>query len=1066
ARVHEIGVPLFLLKIFDTDVLQRASVGGYSWFGDLYLVEERKIAEFFPKGELEAFYDAANTALAYVDSISPSVLEILRREGYPRIRDFLLLSDAELERIFQDSWSEAKHQRAAINFEKVNEQRTSDRPLTTPIIALETPEEEDSAEWKKSFDRLLAELEEQNIKFLIELGYVGREIEHLIAEDLRPLLQRIIHLIESPIFFLPKIDSLTAKNLASYGVRTILDILYWDPKKLAENCGISRESLREILDTIKLADIAKKREKDQVTIEKVNAFTSNVQAELEELGFPALLDVQLRLSSESVRSATWKAVETVKSFLDSPVSFHSQLVEKFPGNLVQLIEEGIHSLQDLLSWSPKDLAEALNCDEEEAKALQLSTDINQLRRRKKGLGIRIEKMRGFSKQLLKLLQENAIETIDQMLFGDLGEVIKYNPRLQREASIFVETLKKSSDHIKGIGWAKKELLQQNGICSVFDFLIRSDKELTKLLGISLSQLREIRNEPELVILLDREKLTKLFPLSTTEKKHLSRFRLRSFYDLYPKGKKPPSEELTLDEKSQLLVETLESVLRCPVSFLDDIQPEIIQKLADAGIVQIRDFLFLIDDFPSLIEALGKETRMIEHVRRYPSLKKAFICIDLSITALPGLSGLQSSFKESSITTLRGLVDSLETNDSRSDVMLKLLEVTPSDLMHKMDIPLTLSGVIPPEIAGALKKRKINNLYQLACLSPHIKQEVEIEVQKSHPGIAFPEINFARVTRASNRPICFVPGFLPTDYRKLADAGFNSIRSLFMKDPKTIARQLSRKVETVRKALDNATIENIEFLEHNIGTPLESLSLFTDNELQMLSKHSINLFEDLYFNQIENLDAIIPKESLKRFYRIAEASTLYVTEISPQNLPILREYIPRIVDFLLLPDPLLTALLGEDWIRMKKKRFQPDFAEFETRRSNYPSLKDQSLLDENLSRKLSDLNVENLMDLAFLGEEIAPKLSTNDRKVIRRLQGLLDSDIAFMENLTEEKTLKLAAAGINTVLKWLYWDSAQLSKIIDRELPDIDDLRKKFQIEEIEEAKKRKRTSKRRRRPAK
>ncbi|MFQ5980302.1 MAG: DNA topoisomerase VI subunit B [Candidatus Heimdallarchaeota archaeon] len=1066
ARVQEIGVPLFLLKIFDTDVLQRASVGGYSWFGDLYLVEKRKIADFFPKGKLRAFYDAADTALAYVDSITPSVLEILRREGYPRIRDFLLLSDAELERIFQDSWSEAKHQRAAINFDNVNVQRTSDRPLAAPIIALETPEEEDSAEWKKCFERLLAELEDRNIKFLIELGYLGREVEHLISEDLRPLLQRIIHLIESPIFFLPKIDSSTAKSLASNGIRTILDILYWDPKKLAENCGISRAFLTEILDTIKLADIAQKREKNQVTIEKVNAFTTNAQADLEELGFPALLDVVMRLNSESVRSTTWKAVETVKAFLNSPVSFHSQLVEKFPGKLVHLIDEGVLSLQDLLSWSPKDLAKALNCDEEDAKALQLSTDINQLRRRKKGLGIRIEKIRGFSKQLLKLLQENEIETVDHVLFGDLGEVIKYNPRLQREARTFVETLKKSPDHIKGIGWAKKELLQQNGICSVFDFLIRSDKELTGLLGISLSQLREIRNEPELVTLLDREKLTKLFPLSTTEKKYLSRSRLRSFYDLYPTGKKSPSEELTLDEKSRFLVETLESVLRCPVSFLDDIQPEFIPRLADANIVQIKDFLFLIDDFSSLEEALGNDTGMIEHIRRYPSLKKAFNCIDLSISAFPGLSGFQSSFKESGIATLRDLVDSIETSDSSSDVIIKLLEEAPSDLMRNMDIPLTLSGVIPPEIAGALKKRKISNLYQLACLSPHVKQEIEIEIQKNHPTIAFPEINFARVTRALNRPICFVPGFLPTDYRKLANAGFRSIKSLFMKDPKTIARLISRKAEIVQKALDKATIENIEFLEHNIGTPLEILSLFTDNELQILSKHSINLFEELYFSQIDNLDAIIPKESLKRFYRIAEAPTLYIAEISPQNLPIIREYIPRIVDFLLLPDPLLTALLGEDWIRMKKKRFKPDFAEFETRRSAYPSLKHQTLLDGNLSGKLGDLNVDNLMDLAFLGEEIAPKLVTNDRKVIRRLQGLLDSDIAFMENLTEEKTSKLATAGINTVLKWLYWDSAQLSKIIDLKLPNIDDLRKQFQIEEIKEAIKRKRTSKRRRRPAK
>ncbi|MHA2367750.1 MAG: DNA topoisomerase VI subunit B [Candidatus Hodarchaeales archaeon] len=1047
-RMNQIGVPLFLLKVFDTHVLQKASVGGYSWFGDLYFMEKAKAAEFFPKVQLRAFFGAANTTLAYVDNIPSSILQSLRREGYSRIRDFLLLSDEELKRIFNASWSDVKHLRASINFEQVIVHRESGRCLDTEILLLEPQEEEAESEVREQIKLLLAELEKHDIRYLIELGFLGQEIIDLISEQLQPLLQRIIFLIESPIFFLPPIESKIAKKLTSEGINTILEFLCRDPAKLAEYSGILREDLVRIIVDMKLIDISQARKEDQITIADINAFPSSAQQELEDQGFYGIRDVLFRLKPEFVRSATWKAVETVKEFLAYPVSYHIDLLDQYPSRIFSLADGGIHSLGDLLSWSPDNLGKELNCDMEEARALQLSTDISLLRRRKKGLGIRIEKIQGLSRKLLKILEENSIETIDQILFADLSSVIQFNPRLQKEVMKLRETLRRSPDHIKGIGWAKKEQLLKSGISSVFDFLIRPEKQLADLLKIPLSQLREIRNEPELIPILDREKLAKVFNLSTAERKHLESVGLHSTYDLQLLENRAQIQELIPEEKPRAIAEKIYDVLRCPVSFFDDISLKYIPHIADGGVTTTRDFLAALDDIPLLSRVLGENINEIEHVRRYPTLKRALHCIHIQITAFQGLMEFRSFFAEKGIVTLSDLLDSIETTDFPPEATRKLLMVTPATLMDQMDIQLSLPGFLPPEILSALKKRKVSNLYQLACLSPTAMHEIETDVQKNNPDIAFPRIDFARVVRAFNLPICFAFGFSPIDYRKLADADLRTIGSLISTDPRVVARITSQKTDKVRNSLNKVTLESIDLLEGQIGTPLADLSFFSGEELQSLSENGISQFEDIYFANKAKLQSLIPSSTLERFFRIANAPSIYIDEISSENISVVREYMPRIADFILLPDPFLTALLSDDWRHMKKMRFKPDFGKFESSRKRFPQLEQQTQLESTLLKKLEVQNVENLVDIAFIGDEILPKLAPKEKKVIQGLKKLLESDITLLDNLDEEKSAKLAETGISTVLKWLYWDPAQLSKLLDKNDTEINTQRIEFHLDQI------------------
>ncbi|MFW9915136.1 MAG: DNA topoisomerase VI subunit B [Candidatus Thorarchaeota archaeon] len=1058
-RMNQIGVPLFLLKVFDTQVLQKASVGGYSWFGDLYFMEKTKAVEFFPEGQLQAFFGAANTTLAYIDNIPPSIIQSLRKEGYLRIRDFLLLSDEELNRIFNDSWSEVKHLRASINFDQINAHRESGRCLDTELLLVEPQEEKTELEVREQIKLLLAELEKHGIKYLIELGFLGQEIVDSVSEQLQSLLQRVIFLIESPIFFLSPIDSKIAKKLASEGINTILEFFCRDPTKLAESSGMLRDDIVKIIDNMKLLDISQARKEDQITIADINAFPSSAQQELEDKGFFGIRDVLFRLEPESVRSATWKAVETVKEFLALPVSYHIELLDKYSSRIFALVEEGIHSLGDLLSWSPDDLGKALNCDLEEARALQLSTDISLLRRRKKGLGIRIEKIQGLSRKLLKILEENSIETIDQILFADLRSIIQFNPRLQKEITKLKATLGRSPDHIKGIGWAKKEQLLKDGISSVFDFLIRPEKQLADLLKIPLSQLREIRNEPELIPILDRERLAKIFNLSTAERKHLESVGLYSIYDLHLLENRTQIEDLIPEEKPRVIAEKILDVLRFPVSFFDDIPLKCIPQIADGGVTTTRDFLAILDDMALLTRVLGEHINEIEHVRRYPTLKKALNCIHIYITALPGLTEFRSFFAEKGIVTLSDLLESIETDDFPPEVMGQLLMINPATMLDQMDIPLSLPGLLPPEILSALRKRKVSSLYQLACLSPADKQEIETDVKKSDPTIAFPKIDFAQVVRALNLPICFAFGFSSIEHRKLADADVRTIGSLVSADPRAIARIISEKTDKVRKRLDKVTLETIELLEGQIGTPLADLSFFSEEELQSLSANGLSQFEDIYFADKEKLQSMIPDSTLERFYRIANAPSIYIEEISSENVSVVREYMPRIADFILLPDPILTALLSENWLDMKKMRFKPNFSKFEARRQNFPSLEQQTDLESTFLRKLEEQNVENLVDIAFIGDEILPALAPEERKMIQRLQKLIDGDIALLESLDEEESAKLAEVGISSVLKWLYWDSTQLSKILGKNDAEIDAKRMEFHLNQIAKPQKKGKTRK-------
>ncbi|MHA2496467.1 MAG: hypothetical protein ACXAEI_13365, partial [Candidatus Hodarchaeales archaeon] len=51
-------------------------------------------------------------------------------------------------------------------------------------------------------------------------------------------------------------------------------------------------------------------------------------------------------------------------------------------------------------------------------------------------------------------------------------------------------------------------------------------------------------------------------------------------------------------------------------------------------------------------------------------------------------------------------------------------------------------------------------------------------------------------------------------------------------------------------------------------------------------------------------------------------------------------------------------------------------------------------------------------------------------------------------LDEEKSAKLAETGISTVLKWLYWDPAQLSKLLDKNDTEINTQRIEFHLDQI------------------
>ncbi|MFX0115694.1 MAG: hypothetical protein ACFFB3_14185, partial [Candidatus Hodarchaeota archaeon] len=555
-------------------------------------------------------------------------------------------------------------------------------------------------------------------------------------------------------------------------------------------------------------------------------------------------------------------------------------------------------------------------------------------------------------------------------------------------------------------------------------------------------------------------LTTLFNLSTAERKRLAIEGFYSVYDFYSLETKGSIQELISDEKARNIAITIQSALNCPISFIDDFPSVAIPKFLNAGIRTAKEFLIVSDDLHFLMQALGEVFGLIEHVRRYPSLKKAINIINIPITAFSGLSDLHSSLNERKIQTLGDLLASHEVMDSNPEIIKMLSEITPADLKRQMDLPIALPNLLPPEIFSALRKRKISNLYQLAIISPSDKKEIEAEVQKNHPQVIFPEINFARVIKAFNLPVCFVPGFAPADYRKLAEGDLRTIGSLFSKDPKVIARLLPQKADSVRNALAKVTVESIEISKSHIGTPLEDLSLFTEEEIQKLSENAFTLFEDVYFGDRKKLLSLISNDQLKRFFWIANAPSFYIEEISMENIPIIREYMRRIVDFLLLPDALLTALLGDNWNDMKKKRFQPKFSRFEARRAHYPSLENHTQINKDLLTKLAGLNIENLVDLAFLEEEIASELSPPERKEIRRLQTHMESKITLVAGLTEDEVSKLKAAGVGTVLKWLYWDTAQLSKITGKETSEIDRLRTEFNIEHIKQVLKEKKSRKR------
>ncbi|MHA2332723.1 MAG: DNA topoisomerase VI subunit B, partial [Candidatus Hodarchaeales archaeon] len=307
------------------------------------------------------------------------------------------------------------------------------------------------------------------------------------SEKLESEYELMINAFNSPIGLLDFIPAKKKKNFLDYGILTVLDFFYWDNRTIGKLLEKDPEEIQKMKSNLNLSGLHEKREQGTPlsNFKKIKPKTLKL---FEENGIKFLEDLFLEANLAMIEDeAIKKEVNQLKSFIESPIAFHTELSSQ---EKIDLIDSGINTISEIIFTDDSGIWKDL--DEKQINTIKFGIDFEKLKNLKEKRGIDMSFMSAFNQRTVEKLKKDYSYI---MTFEDIYYTLntsKIPTSLAKTINAFKLSYEAPITTMMDLEPANCTKLADQDFRSVSKFILAKTSELVKILDIPEDQVRKIK----------------------------------------------------------------------------------------------------------------------------------------------------------------------------------------------------------------------------------------------------------------------------------------------------------------------------------------------------------------------------------------------------------------------------------------------------------------------------------------------------------------------------------------------------------------------------------------------
>ncbi|MFX0052992.1 MAG: hypothetical protein ACFE8U_17095, partial [Candidatus Hermodarchaeota archaeon] len=752
------------------------------------------------------------------------------------------------------------------------------------------------------------------------------------------------------------------ERLASNGIDQIIKLIYWEKDDLKSILHMSLNRIEELKQSIAIKEHG-------MPLEKISGYNRKTMSTLIGYGIETVEDLYFSASEDMLDEEDeldWAYVQKAIEALDLPITFlNGVIANKY---IEILVNKRIDSIIRFLITSTEELSEILGTPPENVENLREKVNLIRLR---DSTDTSVSILEGLSRKQLQILSDEQISTI-------------------------------------------------------YDFLTTPDEQITSHLEIDIKQVATMKDDLNFTNIksIKEEKMVPLTKVSLFDKtfiRKLARLGVESLADFYyvatPKTFADSDIEWQeiLDARTVLNMpievstipnsNELETLRKSKVNFVLDLMmesPEELEnrtKLPAATLKKIQDSI-RIDEVLTLIKRITIDK--LEFPTDYQGiLHRADIKTIYELLTHPAEDIYLTKEKQKKIRIDR-------------ERWIKLISV--------LNISLQLVLGSDQELIKKLKQKRIETIKDALSASPE-KIESILEAQSSEFLNELQTLSFSEISQFLDIPICFIPDIQVDWLQILLQHSITRIRHLITRNQRELASFLSVSSQKVRTLISRITVPSvIKCLEEDmisIGNLSEIIPAKSISELEL---NNITSIQELILHDRKEIGV----KGLDDLFRILDSPINRLSEDIPfEKLRKLSQNgISSISNWFFTPSSTLAKLIALDKAEILSLKKEFDFQaadDVETVATPLQSFIEAGYVDFD---EISKSGIQSLEDLLFIELETM-KTSDQLKSRLANMKDALNSSLAYYSLLPPQYVVPLALNGITSIAKFIKTEFSQL-----------------------------------------
>ncbi|MFX0122133.1 MAG: DNA topoisomerase VI subunit B [Candidatus Hodarchaeota archaeon] len=1024
--------------------------------------------------QIEELLRLLNSPICYLP-IPSKYYHTLHHMGVSRIIDFLLWPDTDLHRKTGMSYKLIEKTKSKISVEEINFLIDS-KALPVSILV-------NNLEGKAWTKLLQADLSVQELYY--QLPYSNGKINQL--ELSKREIEFLNALFLTPISRIPQIKPNWIARLHANNINSFIDLITWSKTEIVEIIGRDEKFVNTMLSSfdsflsgmplidlgvLSAAEMKSLISKGFSTVEsvyfcarkdtfgvmgvkwkKIERYQRILETPVAMLQLRSNSDkTAIRISHDSLERLANNGIDQIIKLIYWPANDLKSILKMTLPRIDELkqsvaIKEHGMPLEAVCGYNRKTISTLLGYGIETVEDLYFTAsedmldeddelDWSYVKKAMEALELPVTYLTGVivAKYIDNLLQKR-IDTIIRFLITseeELSEILETPPEnvtnLRKKINLVQlrESTETSVSILEGLPRKQLQILAEEQISTIFDFLTAPEDQITNTLEMDLKQVVAMKKDLNFTNIksMKEEKMIPLTRVSLFDRntiRKLARLGIESLADLYYVA--TPKTFVDSDIEWQMILDA-KTILDLPIEISPIPTKEELMNLHKAKVRTVLDLM--MESQEELENRTQIQAVRIKAIQDSINITAVITLLKrLTIDKLNFPSTYLAKLQHEEIKTVFELLTSPKEDIhlmKKGDKRIRIDEERWTRLFSIMSIPLSLVFGSDREDVKNLKQKRVETL-QDAYSTPSERIESILEADPSEFVSELETLNFFEIEQFLNIPICFIPNITLEWISILREHSLNHLGDLFDKSIRELAEKISTTSPKTRALVTGIRMpEVIKTLEDEI-IPLDNFAnIIPTKIISELDKMNITSIQELILRDREELKY----KELEKIFEILDYPINRLSEELPLNnlRKLSQNGVSTISDWLFTPNGVLAKLLGMNITEIATLKTGFDFeAAGEITEADTPL---QTFIESGYIdfMEIEKHGIRVLEDLLFVD---LGTISVSDQLKSRlaNLKDALNSSLAYYSLLPPQYVTPLAFNGITSVTQLIKTGFSQL-----------------------------------------